>query len=179
MRRRKRGFTITEVLVSIAVLTISLTGVLAALAYDAFSADQSGMQTYAVNYTRRVLDLMQSGQVDPTAPGFITATTPASISSNANNDGTNWRDLDAPPLNPGLIWGAAGSVELQRFQIEKQRYGINLAARRLVPNSSAEPNVALRYKNLLLEITATTRWRQRRGFRFVRMRGFCVTSEQP
>ena len=177
MRRRKRGFTIVEVLISIVVLTVSLTGVLAALAYDAFSADQSGMYSYAVNYTRRVLDLMQSGQVDPVAPGFITATTPASITSNLVNDGTIWRDLDASPLNPGLIWGAAGSVERQRFDIEKQKYGVNLAARRLVATVAGEPDVRLRYQNLLFEVTVTTRWRQRRGFRFVSMRGFCVTSE--
>lgn len=180
MRRRKSGFTIAEVLVSIAVLTISLTGVLAALAYDAFSADQSGMYSYAVNYTRRVLDLMQSGQVDPTAPGFITATAPAAMGPvTMGNDGTNWRELDASPLNPGLIWGAVGSVERHRFDIEKQRYGVNLAARRLVNRVSTEPDVRKRFQNLLLEVTVTTRWRQRNAFRFVRMRGFCVTSELP
>ncbi len=180
MRRRTLGFSITEVLISIAVLAISITGVLAALAYDAFSAEQSGAYTFAVNYSRRILDLMQSGQIDPTAPGFITATTPAAVDSNPGNDGTNWRDLDDGLLNGGgaiNLWGAPGSVERQRFDIEKLKYGVNLAQQRVQPTkTSGSPN---NYKNLLMELTVTTRWRVRRGFRSVQLRGYYATSETP
>lgn len=176
MRRKKRGFSLAEVLVSIAVLTISISGVLAALAYDAFSAEQSGSYTYALNYTRRMLDLMQSGQILPDR--VTSATTPAAIDSNPNNDGTNWRDLDAGLLAGGGavdLWGAPGSVERQRFDIEKQKFGVNIALDRVVPDQS-KVVTAEKYKNQLVEVVVTTRWRQRRGFRFVRLRGYYATA---
>ncbi len=178
MRRpKKRGFTLAEVLVSIAVLTISISGVLSALAYDAFSSEQSGAYTFALNYTRRVLDLMQSGQIDPLV--FPASGTPALVTSNNNNDGVNWRDLDAGLLGTGggtlNFWGAPGSKELMRFNIEKQKYGVNIVQQRVVP-AVVGANPTDHFKNLLVDIFVTTRWRQRSGFRSVQLRGYYVTS---
>ncbi|MBX3168528.1 MAG: prepilin-type N-terminal cleavage/methylation domain-containing protein [Candidatus Eremiobacteraeota bacterium] len=177
MKRRKVGFTLAEVLVSIAVLTIAISGVLAALAYDAFSAEQGGNYTYALNYSRRVLDLLQSNQLDPLTPGFM-GTTLADPNTPGPNDNVNWRDLDNGLLQGGAVinlWGAPGSVERQRFDIEKNRYGVNLVARRLKKTVTVG-DVATNYQNQLVELTVTTRWKARRGFRFVRLRGFYVTS---
>ena len=184
--RSARGFSIVEVLVSIAVLAIALTGVLAALAYDAFSAEQGGAYTFAVSYSRRILDLMQSGQIDPTVPGFADSWPPATPpfpvnGSNAANDGTVWRNLDAGLLNGGGavdFWGAPGSVELARFNNEKNKYGVNLASHRLEPSLSGA-SINNKYKNAILEICVTTRWLQRKRFRTVSLRGYSVTSYSP
>ena len=181
--KRKSGFSIVEVMVSIAILAICLTGVLAALAYDAFSAEQGGAYSFAVGYSRRVLDLMQSGQIDPTVPGLADRWPPATppfplTSSNSANDGIIWRDLDEGLLNGGgavNLWGAPGSVERQRFDIEKNKYGVNLASQRLVP-TVAGATLENKYKNALVELAVTTRWLNKKHFRTVTLRGFYVTS---
>lgn len=199
MRRRKRprtlGFTIAECLVSIAILAISITGVLAALAYDAFAADQAGNYTFALNYSRKIMDLLQSGQIDPLvyAQSVSGESALPLVTSNQNNDGTNWHNLDGTPtgldniLNTGNqlsndFWGAPGSPERRRFDVEKLKYGVSYCYYRENPSpgSSSDtpgtPVVDNAFKNLLVNLVVTTRWRARRGFRSIRLRSFYVTT---
>ena len=186
MRRRskKSGFTIAEILVSIVVLTISISGVLAALAYDAFSSEQSGAYTFALGYSRKLMDMFQSNQLDPLV--YCPTGPPAAVDSNIGNDGTNWHNLDGTTgnldvaLNTGGgvadFWGAPGSIERRRFDTEKQKYGVNYVANRWEPVAAAV-GVENKFKNLLVRVIVTTRWRARSGFRSVRLEGFYVASQ--
>lgn len=187
-KTRKRGFTIAECLISIAVLAICLSGVLAALAFDAFSSEQTGFLTFATGYNRRILDLMQSGQLDPTtisvtgAPAPTDGTVVGGLRRPPPIDGTIWRALDQGLLGTGggaaNFWGAPGSAELQRFDIEKGRYRVNIVANRLIPNFTGAA-VETRYRNQLSEIVITTLWQARQGIRTARLRGYYATSPNP
>jgi prepilin-type N-terminal cleavage/methylation domain-containing protein len=196
MRRRTRprtlGFTIAEVLVSIAILAVALTGVLAALAYDAFAAEQAGNYTYALNYSRKIMDLLQSGQIDPLvyAQNVGSESGIPAVTSNQGNDGTNWHNLDGGLnniLNTGNqlnndFWGLPGSGERKRFDVEKLKYGVNFCyfRERTTPGAAAaaagSDDVNNGFKNLLVNLVVTTRWRVRRGFRSIRLRSFYVTT---
>lgn len=193
MRRRRpksAGFTIIETLISIAILAIALTGVMAALAYDAFASGQSGNYTFAVNYSRKLMDLFQSGQVDivgPSGAGQFGATKlssptsePVAVDSSPGNDNTNWHNLDGAGvgtpddvLRTGLVgdnfWGEPGSAERRNFEVEKLKYGVNYSWRRRAASTAD-------FRNQLVEIIVTTRWQMRRGFRSVQLRSYYVTT---
>lgn len=178
MRRKvKGGFTIIELLIAIAVLTTSIVGSLAALAYHSFAAEQSGNYTFAVNYSRKLMDLLQSGQIDPLA--FAQAGPPAAPDSHQANDGTVWLDLDSGVLASGGgvqdFWGAPGTAERIRFDTEKQKFGVNFVANRLLADWNGAP-VDQRFRNQLVEVVVTTRWRNRGVFRSVQLRGYYATS---
>lgn len=185
--RRQRGFTIIECLISIAILAISLTGVLAALAYDAFSAEQGSNYVFAVNYSRKIMDLLQSNQIDPQLAAISQNTsTPPSISSPTSNDGTTWHELDGTVGKPDYtylhfagqsldtFWGPLGSNERKRFDTEKGKYGVNICWYRENPNNDIDEKTA--YRNLLVNLIVTTRWHVRRGFRSVQLRSTYVAA---
>lgn len=189
-RRKQVGFTIAECLVSIAILAIAMTGVLAALAYDAFAAGQSGNYTFAVNYSRKLMDLLQSGQIDPLVYAqpidLAGGINPPPVDTIQNNDGTNWHNLDGSGVGNlddilrtgGLttddFWGAPGTPERIRFDTEKLKYGVNYCFDRVENTSTGDINQ--RFKNQLVELIVTTRWRVRTGFRSVQLRSFYVTA---
>lgn len=181
-RRRLRGFTLGECLVSIAILSIAISGVLAALAFDVTSSEQNGALTFANSYNRKILDLIQNNQLDYKAISVVGTWPPQPASITAPLDGTNWKKLDGDALlatGGGVtnFWGAPGSVEFQRWQIEKERYHTNIVSARVVENFGSVAS-GERFKNLLVEILITTRWANKGSWRSTQLRGFTTTSEQ-
>lgn len=193
MRRRgHKGFSITEVLVAIAVLAISITGVLAALAFDAFSSEQSSFISFANSYNRRVMDMLQIKQFDPTLGSppviILQSTYPPTVYSPDpatfpwGNAGNEWKDLDAGFLADagGVVnfWGAPGSPELARFTVEKRRYEVSIVGARVVAQVTGDTNAPSRSRNTLVEVVVTTRWFAKRGIRFARLRGYYSIAAQ-
>lgn len=189
-RRKSVGFTLIECLISIAILAIALTGVMAALAYDAFSAGQGSSYTFAVNYSRKLMDLLQSGQIDPLiyAQELSAPYDPPPVNGVPHNDGTTWHNLLGSGVgNPDDIlrtgglttddfWGPVGSPERLHFENEAQRFGVNFCYYRDRPGSASSIPTPERFRNQLVHLIVTTRWPVRQGFRSVQLRSFYVTS---
>jgi prepilin-type N-terminal cleavage/methylation domain-containing protein len=175
--RHKRGFTLSETLISIAVLAIALTGVLAALAYDVTSAEQNGAHSFANSYNRKVLDLIQTNQIAFDQICLV-GQQPAPL--NGALDGTTWKALDAGVLaNPTGVsnfWGQG--ADLVRWDTNKTRFHTNMVANRLMPNYTGQP-FQVRFQNLLVEVVITTRWPNKGQWRSSQLRAYHSTGEQP
>jgi prepilin-type N-terminal cleavage/methylation domain-containing protein len=130
MRRlKRRGFTLTEILISIAILSIGALGAISALSFGLFSSQQASQQTFAQSYTKKVLELLESNTLPYTqycANGtYANSNTTIPSSDEAAGSG-NWTALDAGPLaSTGTVinlWGASGSIDLTRWQNEAPKY---------------------------------------------------------
>lgn len=60
MRRNKRGFSLSELLIAIAVISIGLLGTIAALMYGVRGQTVSGRHTQATNSARQLLEFVRS-----------------------------------------------------------------------------------------------------------------------
>ncbi|MBI3925714.1 MAG: prepilin-type N-terminal cleavage/methylation domain-containing protein [Armatimonadetes bacterium] len=60
MNRRKHGFSLIEILITVAVVAIALLGVIAALTFGVRSADHAERMTEATHHARRLIGLIRS-----------------------------------------------------------------------------------------------------------------------
>lgn len=169
------GFTLAEVLITIAVISIGFLGTMAALAFGMTASRDTAQHTLALNYNRRILELLFS-KVIPTTQ--LTNTDPADPGVNfpdATAEEAVWRRLYYRPtftLPSGLSdWFALsdwypGSTttgpEAKKFVVDSERYRVNVTYRRdIVGGSEVSANTDPKYN--LLHIVIQTRWRERAG----------------
>ena len=60
-KRHRRGFTIVEILIAIAVITIALFGTIAAIAYGLRASDLGRTNTFAIGVNRKIEELILGG----------------------------------------------------------------------------------------------------------------------
>lgn len=181
---RQKGFTIAEVLITIAVISVAFLGTIAALAFGMTASRDTSQHTVALNYNRRMIELVYTGGYIKTPPGAgdpIALTTPAPVNVPFND--ARWRQLYYLPSRPDGIpnpfpsdkWFELGDwfaprpngvqynyAEAQRFVLnEEQRYQVNLTIQndQLVdtPVNSLDP------KNNIYRLVVQTRWREKVG----------------
>ena len=182
-RRKERGMSLSEILISIMILSIGILGTLGSLTYGLRSASHGEMYTQAVGFNRQIIEMMMGGGIDPVAGGGVLKTAASGINDAAAVSNplrpptqavlqaaslTNgWRRLTAPPFDridlwvPGTKFGQNTS-EVKRFQDVAQNFErliylqyVNAAA----PGSS--------YEGQLVQITSTIRWRDKLSWKSV------------
>lgn len=145
-----RGFTLVEVLVSLAVIAIALFGVMGSIAYGTRHARSGEELGEAVQLARQVLVYIQESSVldtvEPTEPWF-------SEDSGLNDATTVRRELDAAPL---------GGLAIPLVQLE--RYQRRVVATRLSDNPSDH-----RYG--LARVTVEIFWESKQGWRRLELSG--------
>ena len=189
MRYRKpagpKGFTIVEVLITIAVVSVAFLGTMAALAFGMTASRDTSQHTVALNYNRRMIELVYAGGYIKATPGSsdpIALGPPAAIDLPYND--THWRQLYYLPSRPDNLsnpfptdkWFELGDwfaprpngvqydyPEAQRFQLEEQKYQVNLT----VMNDQLvdTPVDAMDPKSNIYRLVVQTRWREQVGAR--------------
>lgn len=78
MRRTKRGFSLSEVLIAIAVIAVGLLGTTAALLYGVRGQTVSGRHTHATNSARQLMEFIRSKRLYSAAT-LVNETTPTDV----------------------------------------------------------------------------------------------------
>jgi prepilin-type N-terminal cleavage/methylation domain-containing protein len=108
---RPRGFTLSELLISVAIISIAMLAALASLTFGIKATDQSGHTTEALNLERRIMEVILSGCHPPVTAG------PALVYIPANHFGSYANGT--PPAAPvaGVNWPTAGTswIPLSQF----------------------------------------------------------------
>jgi prepilin-type N-terminal cleavage/methylation domain-containing protein len=166
---RRRGFTIAEVLITIAIISVAFLGTMAALAFGMTATRDTAQHTTALNYNRRMIELLYN---KPSIWASFPDSAPAAI--DAPRDSGDWRHLyyrepqrprpagldfwyelsdwypDAMNLNP--------SNEAKQFLIEEPKYQVNIVRRQLEStNPTTNPATGV------WRFIVTTRWSEKVG----------------
>lgn len=178
MRSRRAAFSLSELLIALAVIAVAALGMLSALSFGLLSTQYAGQTSFAVAYNKKVIELIQSGAVPLNA--IATIGPPASPDEAYNS--ANWRALDGGSLaqTGGAIqqlWGL-NSQEYDQWKDEARQCQVNVSFDRLVSGYTAAP-VDSKYLNQLGRLTLTTRWPNKGSWRFVRTEAFHVVPATP
>lgn len=150
VRMEKRGFTLVEVMVAIALIAIALLGVMGAIAYGTRHAGSGSELSEGSHLTRSILNyiqettLLDTVEVEKAWPG---------PDSGLNDKPSVFRQLDAPPL---------GGLVFQKSQVERFR-------RRIESQRVTEEKLNYRYK--LARLRVSVFWSSKQGERNVVMTG--------
>lgn len=179
---RQKGFTIIEVLITIAVVSVAFLGTIAALAFGMTASRDTSLHTVALNYNRRMIELVYGGGFIKTPPGSsdpIALDVPASINESINS--SKWRQLYYLPARPDGIanpfptdkwfelsdWFAPRpSVqydypEAQKFRLQEEKFQTNMTVQN---NQLIEtPTDAQDVKSNVYRLVVQTRWREKVG----------------
>lgn len=152
---RRRGFTLVEVLIAIALIAIALLGVLGSIAYGTKNAGHGADLSEGTHLARSILNyieentLLDTIEVDRPWP---------SQESGVCDTAETFRQLDAAPL---------GGMLLRPEQIERFRRRIE--TQRVV-------NDPLNYRYKLAKVRVSVFWSSKQGERHVTMTGLVSIS---
>jgi len=90
-REPRRAFTLSEILISIAVLSIGMLGLMAAMLYGSRGAEHARRVTEANNYARQILEIIRIRNVASEAG----ATDSGQVALNAGNYSGTWGVMPA------------------------------------------------------------------------------------
>lgn len=172
MRRRAksgRAFTLVEVLIAIAVISVGILGAMAALAFGMMASRDTAQHSTALNYNRRMIELIYTSTTF-----FRDMNNNPPASPNDPGDSPNWLHLYYDPARPdgvtrpvGLLtwfqlsdWAEVGTRAADNFQREEQKYRVNIARVQDVVQA-APPADDPRAR--LFRIIVQTRWREKVG----------------
>lgn len=171
-RRGSRGFTIAEILISIAVITIALLGTIAAIAYGLRASRVGGDDSVAVSINRKVIELILQNQFSATLPAFNHA--PADPDAPRATGG--WQPLY---LDTGGTWFrlsdygfTSGTPEATRFIRDTQDFELDVSSQ---PPPAPSPANDLAVDQKFFLITVTTRWQDKHRWRWLRTETYSTT----
>ena len=182
LRRQRGGFSLAEVLISIAVLSIGILGTVAALAFGLRATDLGARTTVAVNLNRKMLEMILSqassytiisannvsfANFDGPVPSSWAGSTsdPYIDTPFAQTGGIGWHRLDAAPFDAGVFVNTADPKELKRFNDEiLPNFERNITGEPL-SSSTAE------FGHYMARVVVTTRWRDKGEYKYVRTEG--------
>lgn len=167
--RRQVGFTIIEILIAIAVITIAIFGTIAAIGFGLRASDLGKTNTFAIGINRKVLELILGGTYQLPNSNF----TGGALAS----DGSDYtKAYGQTPWKPLLYSGGSvintwfkpadfgypddTTAEAQKFIEQAKQYELHI---NIAPVSSDTSKVDSR----LNQITVTTRWRDKTGWKHI------------
>lgn len=171
-RSRLRGFTIAEILITIAIISIAFLGTMAALAFGMTATRDTAQHTTALNYNRRMIELLYS-KPSIYSGGGITEGPPAPV--DAPRDDPQWKRLYyLPDPSRTLPSGVDAWFELsdwyrdattglpsndaKQFMLEEHKYQVNIVKQAVdTTNPSTNPATAV------FRVIVTTRWSEKVG----------------
>jgi prepilin-type N-terminal cleavage/methylation domain-containing protein len=179
-KRRQDGFTLAELLISIAIISVALLGTLSSLAFGIKASDSSADQTQALNLDRRMLELILVGG---TKGPVITLSSSNVATYNFtgapwNNPGTaagfgpapgptdaRWVPLSsilantAPPFASTDFLNALDTMDTTRINVAAQLFKIRITAGAHVFGSGAvQTGIATTPNNYLTDVQVDVGW---------------------
>lgn len=182
-RRKAGGFTLTEVLIAIAVLSIAILGTIAAIAFGLRASKVGGQDSVALSINRKVMELILQNQYSPSLTIFTSAGEVKDASGfTAARNSPDWHPLYSSGTN-GAPAGwfqlsdygyTPGTDDTKRFVMETEGIQLNVktkAAPSSVPVAYTEYDVDAKH---FYEIIVTTRWQDKSRWRWLQTRAFSV-----
>lgn len=153
---KKSGFTLVEVMISIALLAVALLGVMGSIAYGTRNSTSGEELSEASHLARSILTYVQEATLIDSIETELAW--PSNGSGLADDDST-FRQLDDPPIGNGL--------RFEPIQLEKFRRRIQS---RRVSNDSQN------YRYKLAQVSVTIFWTAKDRERKVEMSGLVSVS---
>lgn len=189
MRRlKRRGFTLSEVLISIAILSIGAFGALSALSFGLFSSGQASQMSFAQSYNKKILELIQSGLINydegNAANPLVVLRTTSPLNPAVADPG--WRALDDAVLSAGVtdLWGSSVN-DRKNWLNESGKYQCNVAISPIKGPSGSDVtgySAAVADEKYLCQIrlvTVTTRWNARGVWKSLSTAGYLIIGARP
>jgi prepilin-type N-terminal cleavage/methylation domain-containing protein len=179
---RKRGFTLSELLISVAIISIAMLAALASLSFGIKASDQSGHTTEALNLERRILELILSGCHPPyssaiaspgivytVANGFGPYQNGVPLAPPTTGNPNSWIPLSTfvnagvSPFAPTDFLNPADPNDAMRMSEQASRYFVNIGAQQHQPWSgetapSAAGDPTLCTEGLLFDVEVDVGW---------------------
>jgi type II secretory pathway pseudopilin PulG len=169
-RRRQTGFTIIEILISIAVITIAIFGTVAAIAFGLRASELGKTNTFSIGVNRKVSELLLGGNYPLPNPNFQAGE--LAVADMTSPFGTApWRPLYRTGDNTWFKLADYGyinpaSPDAQKFITEAPGYELHVWWGFLPAAPATHPDSRLR------RIVVTTRWRDKSGWKNVQTEAF-------
>ena len=157
---RARGFTLMEVLISIALIAIALFGVMGAIAYGTKHSGSGAELTEASHLARSILSYLQETKALDTVELNPYEPWPTRNSGLADEPSV-FRQLDEAPL---------GGLSFQTAQLERFRRRIE---------SQRVTDDPLNYRHNLARVRVSVFWSSKQGERNVEVTGLVSTNRKP
>ena len=162
-RRAAFGFSLAEVLISIAVISIAILGTLASLGFGVKATDMSTHYSEALAIERRIMEVILTGGTRAPATGSTLINTGA-------YDGT-WRTLGnftqtAPMAGSTTLDQlistntTVDAADARRFNDMAERYQVSVAVANC---DSIAPTVTSDPRSFLVNVTVSVRWAEKSG----------------
>ena len=176
LNRRKGAFTLVEVMISIAVISIGMLGALSAIAFGLRASDRGSKGTFALNANQRILEMMLNSFPAPgpvSTNGSLNAG-PGKLFPDADPLGVFdqpatsplWHPLyAAPPGNPFLLRHFVPDsrpVDQVGFAANATQYQCNINVK-YAPFVAGVPSA----RSNMVVYTVTTRWRDKGYWRSI------------
>lgn len=188
---KRRGFTLSEILIAIAILSIGALGAISALSFGLFSSQQASQQTFAQTYAKKVIELLESNTLSYTqfcANGTYANSNTTLPSDQEPGGSGNWTALDAGPLastnTTGTVtnlWGAPGSNDLTNWQNESAKYQSCIfvapatnSAGTPITTLSATSSVNDQFVSQLRLVTVMVRWNLRGVWKSIQTSAYII-----
>ena len=157
---KNRGFTLVEVLISIALIAIALFGVMGAVAYGTKHSGSGAELTEATHLARSIINYLQETSSLDTVQLDPYEVWPTADSGLADPPDV-FRQLDEPPL---------GGMPFEPHQLERYRRRIE---------SQRVTDDPLNYRYNLARVRVSVFWSSKQGERKVVMTGLISTHRKP
>lgn len=170
-KRASRGFTIPEILIAIAVITIAMLGTIAAIAFGLRAARVGGDDSVALSVNRKIVELIlqnqyspglsvfNHGPADPTAARGTSPWRPLYDSSG----GSQWFSLNDYGYNNN-------SEDQQNFVSNSEKYELDVSCVKQSPANSLSVDKAFYL------ITVQTRWQDKGRWRSLKTEAYSVSA---
>ena len=157
--RKKKGFTIVEVMISIAVISVALLGTLSALAFGVRATDLTTHNTEAEAIQRRILELILcGGPKGPVVGGGALNNGAGSVYDN------QWRSLttfaNTAPMSPNDFISSLDTQDVRRFAETSGKYQVLVKLEQCDGSATVDP---ANYKSTLVNVTVGVRWYEKVG----------------
>jgi len=168
-RRRQSGFSIIEILMAIAVITIAIFGTISAIAFGLRASDLGKTNTFAIGVNRKVLELILGGNYQLPNAYFSAGTLSASALTDPHGT-PPWRPLY---VNSDNFWfkladygySDPNAPEARKFITESVNYELHIS---IAPVSAVTSTVDSRLRHII----ATTRWRDKTGWKSIQTEAY-------
>ncbi|MBT9588186.1 prepilin-type N-terminal cleavage/methylation domain-containing protein [bacterium] len=168
-RSKRQGFSILEILIAIAVITVAIFGTIAAIAFGLRASDLGRTNTFAIGVNRKVIELILGGNYQlPNTYFQVGALVAADMSVPYGT--APWRPLYVTGDNfwfrlTDFGYSNPASGDATKFVTEAPSYELHVF---IEPVSTTTSSFDSRLKHII----ATTRWRDKTGWKNIQTEAF-------